>query len=316
MATAGSIIGGELYPAKVLRDGAVGYWRLGEPSGTTLVDSVASPHNGTYAGGVTLAQTGALADGTTAALFNGTTGKATVATFNPLSGLAAVTLEGWVNHNSVAWSGSLEIFQSWNNTGHYLSVNTGLLFGSLKISGVQRTLFSSAVPTSGWHHLALTWASGDGLRCYLDGLFQNVSASFSGTLDSAAGVNIGSFDGTQLWFNGFLDEIATYPTALTVRQVAEHYGLRLAVACGLRASGAAPIRQGRRVTGSSGVRVGGVAPIRQGRKVIGAGGIRVGGVATTLGLSVARDTDVVVQVAADDVVIQPAADDVVIQVRA
>jgi hypothetical protein len=62
------------YVQQVIADGAVAYWRLGETSGTTAVDSVGGK-NGTISGGVTLNQPGALADGNKAMLFDGATGK-------------------------------------------------------------------------------------------------------------------------------------------------------------------------------------------------------------------------------------------------
>ncbi|MCJ7692985.1 MAG: hypothetical protein MUO22_06170, partial [Sedimentisphaerales bacterium] len=49
----------------------LGYWRLGESSGTTATDRAGS-YNGTYSGGVTLGTTGALSgDSDTAASFDG-----------------------------------------------------------------------------------------------------------------------------------------------------------------------------------------------------------------------------------------------------
>jgi hypothetical protein len=227
--TADPQIGGQTYRGRVLADGAVGYWRLGEPSGTVAVDLAPVPHNGVYAGGVTLAQVGAIDDGDTAALFNGTTGKATIAAFDPLSGLAAASFEGWVNHNSVAWP-ALEIVENWGTTGQYLAINTGgNAFCSFKISGVQRTATGAPVSTSGWHHVVATWASGGMIRLYADGVpVGTPQGPFSGTLDSSPTGYIGVFGGTSAFFDGLLDEVAVYPVELTAQQVAEHYALRLA----------------------------------------------------------------------------------------
>lgn len=57
--------------------GPVAYYRMGEASGTTLVDSVAG-NNGTYSGGVTLGVPGLVGDADTAAQFDGSTGKAVI----------------------------------------------------------------------------------------------------------------------------------------------------------------------------------------------------------------------------------------------
>ena len=84
------------YPAQVLTDGAVGYWRLGEASGATAADSTGHALAGIISGGVTLAQAGATADGNTAAAFNGSTGSIQVAPSLALNLTTALSLEAWV----------------------------------------------------------------------------------------------------------------------------------------------------------------------------------------------------------------------------
>ena len=216
------------YPAAVRTDGAVNYWRLGEASGTVLADNGASPHAGTFYGGVTLAQTGAVG-GNTAVQFNGTTRYGKVAT-SPLVGAGALTLEGWVNGNGNSWSDGHEMVVNAGNA-HYVSIRNGKVFGSLQFAA-QSTFEGGTVPNTGWHHVVLTWTNGDYMRLYLDGALSATSSTIvSGTLATGGSVGIGTFgpDVTpSLWFKGFLDEIAVYPTALTGTQVAAHYALRTA----------------------------------------------------------------------------------------
>ena len=57
----------------------LGYWKLGEASGSTVADSSGNGNAGTIHGGVTLAQTGGLTgDASTGALFDGSTGYITL----------------------------------------------------------------------------------------------------------------------------------------------------------------------------------------------------------------------------------------------
>ena len=65
MPSTASIVGGELYPAKVLRDGAIGHWRLGEASGLAFADATGNGHTASIAAatGLTYGVAGALADG-------------------------------------------------------------------------------------------------------------------------------------------------------------------------------------------------------------------------------------------------------------
>jgi hypothetical protein len=129
-----SIVGGELYPARVLRDTPVayyrlgdvegyaqavvsdapaGYWRLGESEGYAQAvlsdgpvgywrlgananDSSGAGRNGTAAGGVTFGQAGPLADGSTAALFNGSSGVVSTAG-NAAFSANAMSVACWFN---------------------------------------------------------------------------------------------------------------------------------------------------------------------------------------------------------------------------
>jgi len=214
------------YRDLVLAHGAVGYWRLGEASGLVAADLAPTPHNGTISGGVTLAQPGALADGNTAALFDGTTGQIAVATFNPLVGLTQCSLEGWVYHNGVAWSASYEVLFSIGSL-HNLTVHGGKLENYLSIAGAgQHTVGVGTVPTTGWHHVVSTWTSGDLIRTYLDGVLDSSAGPYSGALTTSAGITIGQ-QGGALFYKGFLDEVAIYPTALTAAQILAHYVRRL-----------------------------------------------------------------------------------------
>lgn len=66
------------YSDEVLADGPTSYWRMGESSGTAMLDAKGL-NNGTYIGAPTLGQPGALPyDSNTAATFNGTTARSEV----------------------------------------------------------------------------------------------------------------------------------------------------------------------------------------------------------------------------------------------
>jgi hypothetical protein len=192
----------------------------------TVADSSGNGRTATIAGGVTLQQPTPQPDLNTAALFDGVASYASVPTYDAAAGRTAISLEGWVNHNGAAWNAvQAEIFLSLGSTGHYISVNSFGALCSLRISGTQNLLQSAAtVPTTGWHHIVMTWTSGDVMRIYLDGVLSNTSAVFSGTLDSAPGITLGAFSsGAGFRLAGAADELAVYPYALTAAQVLNHY---------------------------------------------------------------------------------------------
>jgi len=220
-----------IYSDAVLADGAVAYWRLGEPSGTVAADAAPVPHNGTISGGVTLAQTGAVV-GNTAALFDGSTGQVVVPTFDPLAGLTRATFEAWVNHNGLAWSGTAEMLQYWGAGTHALYVLNGFAHVQLARGGNLGAFACTAaiVPTTGWHHLVGTWVSGLPGVMYRDGVpVTTTGATMAGTLNSAPGVKLCRDNLGFSQFKGVLDEVALYPTALTAAQVAYHYASSAAV---------------------------------------------------------------------------------------
>jgi len=290
----------------------------------TALDSAPTPHLGTIVRGVTLEQASPLADGTTAALFDGA-GWIDV-TQPDWSALAQVSIEAWLKPTSltVISASGFQLALNFGSPAVYIAKRTsGGLTTSLLVNAVQRTQLSAGALVAGqWTHVVMTY-DGATYRTYINALNTVSTGSLTGVVNLGAAssvLQIGrDHTGTTLigeWWIGQLDEVAVYPTALTARQIEEHYGLRLAVLSGLRVSGAAAVRQGAHVIGAGGVRVGGVAPIRQKRRVIGSGGVRVGGAGLVRGISVGRQADAIVQVAADDVVIQVAADDVVVQVRA
>ena len=199
------------YSDKVIADGAVAYWRLGETSGTVARSEVGS-FDGTISGGVTLNQPGALSDGNTAMAFNGTTGAITIAAFN--LPVAPVSIEGWFKSsmiNGAGFQGRLAHATS-GGTLYFLinSQNNGFIY-SLD-GGLIGTTLGAGHLNGQWHHIVYT---NDGTtRIAVDGVQVGSGAQI---YPATTGLALG----TQ--FPGSIDEVAIYPTALTPAQIAGHY---------------------------------------------------------------------------------------------
>ena len=91
----------DTYASVVAADAPAGYWRFGEPSGSTVqLDSSGHGNNGTYLGGVALAQPGALAGNPKPRR------PTTASTTRAASGASSLdvgpqfTVEGWVRRSS------------------------------------------------------------------------------------------------------------------------------------------------------------------------------------------------------------------------
>lgn len=226
---------GSAYADQVRAYGASAYWRLGETSGTTAKDSI-NGYDGAISGGVTLNQPGALADGNPAMRFDGTTGLITVAqAAYSAFGTGPASWECWVKQVALP-------------TGSGYAVECGYVFalkgvGFILDSTAVRALVGSGVATMAvllygadsidplaWHHLVgvLTRGANDTLLFYVDGVLRkSVTLASAGTnISGARPLGLGSYVGNSSgsdWFNGVIDEVAIYPTALTAQQIADHY---------------------------------------------------------------------------------------------
>jgi Concanavalin A-like lectin/glucanases superfamily/Fibronectin type III domain len=220
------------YASTVMADEPNAYWRLGETQGTTAVDSTANANNGSYKGGVTLNQPGAITgDLNGAVTFNGSTGFAVIPASASLNLTGALTLEAWVKFASTNG------IQAIVNKGDGVSASgsayelawipgTGLGFQTF-IGGTRVDADQNITPaTNQWYDLVGTRTSAGVLAFYVNGRLVATANDGGAALNNPA-VNLGlgaAGNGSgQLPFNGTLDEVAVYPTALTATQVAAHW---------------------------------------------------------------------------------------------
>jgi hypothetical protein len=208
------------YSEQVIADGAVGYWRLGEASGTVAVDSTATPLNGTYVGTPSLGEVGALSDGNTAVLFDGVDDVVTNAAAELQVTAGPFSVEAWAKRvGSSSDAGIVGRNEAGSITWH---VGATIFFyaGSTNIS-------FAITDTTTYHHIVGTWdgtTAANGVKLYVDGVLRSQGTSAS-TVAATAALTIGDAFATS--FNGYIDEVALYSTVLTLAQIREHYKARL-----------------------------------------------------------------------------------------
>ena len=210
------------YPGSVLANSSlIGYWRLGEASGTTACDSTGQDP-GVYASGVTLAKTGGLAsDPGTAALFNGTSGNVSVPATSTLNVGDTFSIEAWVKRGSTGGSSAQTIAAK--QTGAWaLAFSTAnqleLLSGTSTVIAKSTTAITD---TTGWHYVVAT-KSGSTVHLYIDGTDVTGTITNSTLTNNTSPLQIGE-NGTSAFLNGTLEEVALYNAALTASQVQGHY---------------------------------------------------------------------------------------------
>jgi RHS repeat-associated protein len=201
--------------------GLLGYWRFGESSGTTACDTVGKDP-GSYQGGFTLAQSGATnSDSDTAVKLNGTTGWVSVPLLSSLDTGDTFTIEGWVKRGTVGGTAS-QVIASKQGSSWTLSFNTA---NKLVLQGGSTTITTSSgavSDTTAWHHVAATKA-GSSVHLYIDGQDVTGTVTNATLANSSSPLAIGQTGAGGSWFNGSLDDIALYNSALTASQIAAHY---------------------------------------------------------------------------------------------
>ena len=215
------------YATDVYNDGAGNYWRLDEASGTTSPDD-AGTDTLTVSGGVTHGSSGAInGDSNTADTFDGSNGLA--ATQTAKLGPDLFSEEGWFKTTTTAGGkivgfGNANTGTSSNYDRHtYMNPNGTVTFGVYN-NGSYVITTPKALNDGQWHYFVGTLSS-TGMAFYMDGRRVGTNA---GTTVGQSYSGYWRIGGDSPWsgnayFNGSIDEVAIYPTALSLAQVQQHY---------------------------------------------------------------------------------------------
>jgi hypothetical protein len=149
-------------------------------------------------------------------------------------GSAPLSISAWVNINS--GTGNKSILSKMNssspNDGYQFWVsNRSLQFAicsNINTDAVYVYSTSNAVPLSTWCHCVVTYdgsKTAAGVNLYIDGSVNNIifTDNFTGTSANSYSANIGARSGTNNFFNGLVDEVATWNRELTASEVTELY---------------------------------------------------------------------------------------------
>jgi len=223
------------YQETVLADGAVAYWPLDDPAGSTTARDAVGTRTATINGGVTFGAAGA-GGGSTAAAFDGT-GWVTV----PPVPIANFTLEVWTYYTP-EWSGSrfadgqlvrrqgqlptlgTYIDLDWYGTSDGADINVYL------VDPAAANLYMEFLNVSlaAWHHVVLTY-DGGAVRLYVDTVLSPTSPFTTALAIDAPPITMefGRRTPTADYVSGRLQDVAFYPRALTAEEIAAHYSRRM-----------------------------------------------------------------------------------------
>jgi PKD repeat protein len=229
------------YADSVLQDKPSWEWRMGETSGTAARDRAGS-NDLVLGSGVNRNQTSALLNEATdkGVNFPGTTSTSTVQGASPFwqLGPQVFSLETWFNTTTnnggklIGFGDSRTNRSDSDNTDRHIYMTNGgqLRFGVRPDMGTRQTIQSPSNYRDGqWHHVVGT-LDGSGMKLYVDG---NLVASNSAVIKAQVYQGYWRVGGDRLssWpsapnreaFTGRIDEVAVYPTALTLGRIRAHY---------------------------------------------------------------------------------------------
>jgi hypothetical protein len=204
----------------VLADDPLGYWRLGETSGSTATDSSGHGRNGAYVNGVGLGIAGALlGDSNTAASFDGVNDCVQVPNDTALRLNASWTIEFWARQ--ISWKNSVPgiLGKGAGHTPHGYMVWADPS-GSLWFERNNKKISTgSGALTSSFRYFVVSY-DGSKLRWYVNGVLKSsLSANFPPN-NGTQPLTIGK---ANEFGNNALDEVAVYGNALTAAEIAAHY---------------------------------------------------------------------------------------------
>jgi chitodextrinase len=197
-------------------NGLVAAYGFNELAGTAVGDSSGLGNNGTVANG-TWSSLGKFGG---ALSFNGSSSLVTIPNSASLQPTSALTLEAWVNPLTVSNSWRDVIYKGDDN--YYLEGSS--FYASRPVAGGTfggnnaNAQGGNALAANTWSHLALTY-DGATLRLYVNGTQVASQATTGAITTSTNPLQIG---GDSLWgqyFQGLIDEVRVYNTALTAAQI-------------------------------------------------------------------------------------------------
>ncbi len=221
------------YAEQVLADGAMDYWRLGEPTGTTGYN-YSGFTNLTKSTGVGHADNGAIdgdADG--ASTFDGTSaGMAT--TTSPVEGPNLFSIEAWfatttTRGGKLVGFGNASSGNSSSYDRHIYMDNTGHITFGVYNNGVY-TIRSPKTYNDGAYHQVVGTLAPSGLTLFIDGVKIGSNGGTSVGQAYAGYWRLGQ-DNLNGWpdgpasnaFAGTIDDVAVYPTAVSLATVQQHF---------------------------------------------------------------------------------------------
>lgn len=215
------------YAQVVLSDQPLGYWRLDEGNGPTAASMVTTGPDGTYSPGCFFGAPGALL-GNAAVKFDGASCRIDFGNVFPFEDMASFSLEAWVNPGVP--DSPLGRICSKEEAGANKHQGYALLLDGSEVSfdrwlndAVDSVNAASPLAQGRFSHVVATY-DGTRLSVYIDGELSSWEDTTKALMNVSNSFMVGASSlSNDFFFQGVLDEIAVYGTALSATQVRAHY---------------------------------------------------------------------------------------------
>ncbi|MEM7261729.1 MAG: LamG-like jellyroll fold domain-containing protein, partial [Planctomycetota bacterium] len=226
---------GSRHLTEVLSQNPIAFWRLGEASGSTAVDSQGLS-NGVYTNGVTLGFSGAILDDSDAAVYFDGGDPFIDVPHDDAMLLDEGTVAFWFYpHRHDRRHGLFSKDSNGLDTGGHLTIYWDRSKIRTRLQSTSTSYFVSTgnLPDNTWYHVAFSWGS-TGMRLYVNGVLLDTE-NYSGGLGSTSG-GIGNFEPIVIGANGWstgnlnsngvrdeldgrMDEVAMFDTVLSAAEI-------------------------------------------------------------------------------------------------
>ncbi len=188
--------------------GPIGHWNFDEGTGTSTADDSGNANTGTITDPTWV--NGKLGK---ALSFNGTSTEVNIGDTDNVSGM--LTVSAWIKPNTV--SGSWDAIYGESGFGFYNKDGVLTLWTSAFSGG------TGTLTINQWQHVAATFdSSTDSIYFYINGIQVYSKTNWTGTVLNDTNTEfIGSYNGSQEWFSGLIDEVKIYNYPRTPQQVVE-----------------------------------------------------------------------------------------------
>jgi hypothetical protein len=228
----GSHVPPQTYAELIMSQTPVGYWRLGESSGTNIVDATGS-NNGTLSGtGTSYSLTGALSGDANTALGFTASGSPSIAMAGATDP-TAVTITAWIYYDG---SGDESVICRTDGVGSPLGAFSHQLRVQVSGNKVVAYIFdqgtstaksvtgTTPLATNTWYHVALAATNGGTLKLYLNGVPEGTPVAINTMWTGGDRWRmVQSTTHPDAAWNGRLDEVAIFYTELSSAQILAQY---------------------------------------------------------------------------------------------